>query len=412
MLDIKFIRENADQVQKMAEDKGYSISIAELIEADKKRRQLLGKIDDLRSERNELAKATKGQKPSEEQIAKGKDLKDKTSKLEKDLGKVDEVYSRLISSVPNTFSVDTPIGPEEAFTVKSEQGDKKITAVDHLDFANKRDWIDFERGAKVAGNKFYYLKGDVARLEVALLSYGIEKLSNSGFTFMDVPYVVNEKINEGTGFTPRSNKQSDSYFIEGEDLTLIGTAEVSLTGYHADEIIDEDALPLLYAGYSPCFRKEAGASGKHNRGLFRVHQFNKLEMYAYCVPEQSEEIHAKILSIEEEIWQELGIPYRVINIPSGDLGAPAWKKYDIEYWSPVDQSYRELTSCSNCTDFQARNLNIRVRRANGDVEVLHTLNGTAISMARTLVAIIENFQEGDHLQVPSALVKYLGKEKL
>lgn len=412
MLDIKYIRENADAVQKMATDKGYDVSIAELLEVDKKRRALLSEIDSLRAERNDIAAKAKQGKPSQEIITKGKILKDQTAELEKDLYEVEEDYTKLMQGIPNTFSEDTPIGPEDAFTVKLEFGDKKTEAVDHLDFANKREWVDFERGAKVAGNKFYYLKGDLARLEVALLSYGLDKVSKAGFTFMDVPYMVNEKISEGTGFTPRSDEQSDSYFIEGEDLTLIGTAEVALTGYHANEIIDEKDLPLFYAGYSPCFRKEAGAAGKHNRGLFRVHQFNKLEMYAFCAPEQSEEIHEKILKLEEEIWQELGIAYRVINIPSGDLGSPAWKKYDIEYWSPVDQAYRELTSCSNCTDFQARNLNIRIRRTDGSIEALHTLNGTAISMARTLVAIIENYQNGDSLQVPPALVKYLGKEEL
>src|SRR5690606_1142690 len=183
--------------------------------------------------------------------------------------------------------------------------------------------------------------------------------------------------------------------IENEDLALIGTAEAPLTGYHADEIIDEKDLPLLYVCYSPSYRREAGTYGKHARGLFRVHQFNKLEMYTYTTPEQSAQVHEKILAIEEEIWQTLGIPYHIINIASGDLGAPASKKYDLEYWSPVDEKYRELTSCSNCTDFQARNLNIRVRRENGSVEVLHTLNGTAVSLARSLIAIIEHYQNAD-----------------
>jgi seryl-tRNA synthetase len=188
---------------------------------------------------------------------------------------------------------------------------------------------------------------------------------------------------------------------------------MSLTGYHKDEILDEKDLPILYAGYSPCYRKEAGAAGKHTRGLFRVHQFNKLEMYAYTTPEQSRDIHEKLLAIEEEIWQELNIPYRVINIASGDLGAPAAKKYDLEYWSPVDNMYRELTSCSNCTDYQARNLNIRVRRQNGEVETLHTLNGTAVSLARSLVAILENYQDGNELLIPKVLQKYInGKEKI
>lgn len=196
--------------------------------------------------------------------------------------------------------------------------------------------------------------------------------------------------------------------VEGEDLALIGTAEAPLTGYHADEIIDEDKLPLKYVGYSPCYRKEAGTYGKHTRGLFRVHQFNKLEMYVFCTPEQSREMHEFILQTEEELWQELGIPYHVVNIAAGDLGAPAAKKYDVEYWSPVDEKYRELTSCSNCTDFQARNLNIRVRRPDGRVEVLHTLNGTAVSLARSLVTILEHYQtERGTLKVPKVLQPYM-----
>ena len=194
---------------------------------------------------------------------------------------------------------------------------------------------------------------------------------------------------------------------------MIGTAEAPLTGYHADEILDEAKLPLLYAGLSPCYRKEAGTYGKHSRGLFRVHQFNKLEMYAFCLPEQSREIHEKILAIEEEIWQELGVPYHVINIAAGDLGAPAAKKFDIEYWSPVDESYRELTSCSNCTDFQSNSLSIRVRRASGDIESVHTINGTAVSLARTLVALIENYGQTDgSFVVPEKLRGYLGSREV
>ena len=308
---------------------------------------------------------------------------------------------------------DVPLGDESASVEVKKWGECKTTGVDHLDYAISRDWVDFERGAKVAGAKFYYVKGGLALLENALIQFGIKKIVEHGFTLMDVPDLVNSRVLEGTGFAPRSSEQSDEYYIEGEDLALIATAEMSITGYHMDEIIDEDKLPLFYAGLSACFRKEAGAYGKHTRGLFRVHQFNKLEMYAFCAPEQSKEIHEKLRGIEEEIWQEIGIPYHVINIAAGDLGAPAAKKYDIEYWSPVDQKYREITSCSNCTDFQARGLNIRVRRKDGTVEVLHTLNGTAISLARTMVAVLENFaEEGGKLRVPEVLQPYLGTDML
>jgi len=278
-----------------------------------------------------------------------------------------------------------------------------------LDFAVKRDWVDFERGAKVAGAKFYYLKGDLALLENAISQYALDVLVKKNFTYLTVPTLVNSRIATGTGFAPRSSEQSDEYYIEGEDLSLIATAEIPITGYHADEIIDEDKLPLFYAGNSPSFRKEAGTYGKHARGLFRVHQFNKLEMYAFTTPEQSVQVHEQILAIEEEIWQAIGIPYHVINIASGDLGAPASKKYDIEYWSPVDGIYRELTSASNCTDFQARNLNIRVRGKDGVVRTIHTLNGTAVSLARSLVAVIEHYQNADGtLRVPAVLQPYLG----
>ena len=226
---------------------------------------------------------------------------------------------------------------------------------------------------------------------------------------MTVPHMVNSRTAQGAGFAPKSSKESNEYFIEDEDLTLIGTAEAPLTGYHADEIIDEDKLPLFYAGLSPSYRREAGTYGKHSRGLFRVHQFNKLEMYVFSTPEQSEAIHEKILEIEEEIWQALGVPYHIINIASRDLGAPAAKKYDLEYWSSVDGAYRELTSCSNCTDFQARNLNIRVRRTDGKVETLHTLNGTAVSLARSLIAVIEHNQTDDgKLNIPEPLRPYMG----
>ena len=230
---------------------------------------------------------------------------------------------------------------------------------------------------------------------------------------MTVPHMVNQRTMTGTGFAPRSSDQSDEYAIEGEDLSLIATAEIPLTGYYADEIIDEKDLPLLYAGLSPCYRKEAGTYGKHTRGLFCVHQFNKLEMYAYALPEKSHEIHEQLLAIEEEIWQSLQIPYHIINIASGDLGAPASKKYDLEYWSPVDGIYRELTSCSNCTDFQTRNLNIRVRRNDGTVEMVHSLNGTAVSLARSLVAVIEHNQREDgKLDIPEVLRPYLGGREI
>ncbi len=414
MLDINFIRNNKELVEHSIKEKMYkNVNLDEILALDDQRKTLLQQVEALRKERNDNTAKMKNGKPSDELIAKGKEIKEKLSALEADLSNFEKELNLKLKTVPNVIFDDVPLGDESASVEVKKWGECKTAGVDHLDYAISRDWVDFERGAKVAGAKFYYVKGGLALLENALIQFGIKKIVEHGFTLMDVPDLVNSRVIEGTGFAPRSSEQSDEYYIEGEDLALIATAEMPITGYHMDEIIDEDKLPLFYAGFSACFRKEAGAYGKHTRGLFRVHQFNKLEMYSFCAPEQSKEIHEKLRAIEEEIWQEIGIPYHVINIAAGDLGAPAAKKYDIEYWSPVDQKYREITSCSNCTDFQARGLNIRVRRKDGTVEVLHTLNGTAISLARTMVAVIENFaEEGGKLRVPAVLQPYLGTDML
>lgn len=418
MLDIRFIRENAERVQKDALNKGYkNADVQAVISLDDERKALTAQIDELRTRRNQIAASMKnsGGKPSDEQIAEGKKIKEELAELEKTYRELDEKLSNALNGIPNILQADVPIGEEGEDDLVKTWGEELFKsrkgAEDHLDFANKKGWVDFDRGSKVAGTKFYFLKGDLALLENAIYQFALNKLISKGFNFMTVPHMVNGEVATGTGFAPRSSEQSDEYFIEGEDLSLIATAEMSLTGFHAGEILNEKDLPIFYAGYSPCYRKEAGTYGKHTRGLFRVHQFNKLEMYAYTLPEQSAEVHEKILTIEEEIYQELGIPYRVINIASGDLGAPASKKYDIEYWSPVDGSYREITSCSNCTDYQARNLNIRVRRENGELQVVHTLNGTAVSLARCLVAAIENFQYGEDLVLPKVLQPYMNNRE-
>jgi seryl-tRNA synthetase len=414
MLDIQFIRDNPELVTEKSKQKGYEIDVQQLLGFDKERRELLQQTEDLRRQRNELTAATKGQKPSDEQIARGRELRDRLGDIEHKLESIEKEYDVLLRAVPNPAADDVPVGGETDGAEIKKVGEQTTGATDHLDFATKRDWLDFERGAKVAGAKFYYLKGDLALLENAITQYALQFVTGKGFTFMTVPHLVNSRTMTGTGFAPRTSDQSDEYAIENEDLSLIATAEIPLTGYHADEIIDEAKLPLLYAGLSPCYRKEAGTYGKHTRGLFRVHQFNKLEMYAYTTAEQSQETHEKLLALEEELWQSLGIPYRVVNIASGDLGAPAAKKCDIEYWSPVDGAYRELTSCSNCTDYQARNLNIRVRRGDGRVETVHTLNGTAVSLARSLVAIIEHCQTPEgHLRIPEPLRPFMaGKSEI
>ncbi|MFZ2126265.1 MAG: serine--tRNA ligase [Candidatus Microsaccharimonas sp.] len=409
MLDIRYIRENADKVQQNAKDKGYEVDVAKLLEVDETRRTLGQQADELREKRNALSSQLQGGRPSDEVIAEVKTIKEKLGDIETAYNEADVVYGQLLNSLPNMMQDGVPVGGEEDSVEIKQWGEQTSGAMDHLDFATSRDWVDFERGAKVAGAKFYFLKGDLALLENAITQYALDFVMKKNFTFLTVPHMVNSRIAQGAGFSPRGDIESNEYFIEGDDLTMIGTAEAPLTGYHADEILNESDLPLKYVGYSPSYRKEAGTYGKHNRGLFRVHQFNKLEMYIFSLPEQSNDMHEQILAIEEEIWQSLGIPYHVINIASGDLGAPASKKYDLEYWSPVDSMYRELTSASNCTDFQARNLNIRVRRDSGEVETVHTLNGTAVSLARSLVAIIEHYQNEDGtLRVPEVLRPYLG----
>lgn len=409
MLDIRYIRENAAKVQDAARQKGYNVDIQTLLKLDDDRRSLQQRVDELRERRNANAAKMKGGRPEPSLIDEGKQIKIELAEQEGYLTALEVEYKGLLKSVPNVIMSDVPLGGEEDSVEVKRVGDQLTGAKDHVDFATARDWLDFERGAKVAGAKFYYLKGDLALLENAITQFALDFIVKKGFTYMTVPHMVNSRTAEGAGFAPRGDAEGNEYFIEGEDLTMIGTAEAPLTGYHADEILDEARLPLLYVGYSPCYRHEAGAAGKHTRGLFRVHQFNKLEMYAFTLPEQSVEMHERILAIEEELWQTIGIPYHVINIAAGDLGAPAAKKYDIEYWSPVDGTYRELTSCSNCTDFQTRNLNIRVRRQDGSIDAVHSLNGTAVSLARSLVVILENFQNEDGtLRVPEVLRPYLG----
>lgn len=408
MLDIQFIREKKDLVQQKAQEKGYSIDIAEFIKIDNQRRELLNQIEELRTERNQIAGQAKSGQPDEKLIERGKLLKIALNEKETYFNQLDSQWSTILKNIPNLHSDDVPLGDESASQEISKFGPTDSGATDHLDLAESRGWLDFERGAKVAGSKFYYLKGDLVLLENALMQYGLDFLLKKGFTMLSVPHMVNSRTAEGTGFAPRTSDQSDEYFIQDEDLGLIATAEIPLTGFHADENLESKNLPLFYAAISPCYRKEAGTYGKHTRGLYRVHQFNKLEMYAYCLPEDSQSVHQQLLSYEEELWQSLNIPYRVINIAAGDLGAPAAKKYDIEYWSKVDQSYRELTSCSNCTDYQARNLNIKYRKVDGSFDFLHTLNGTAVASSRALIAVIEHWQATDNkINIPEVIRPYL-----
>jgi seryl-tRNA synthetase len=411
MLDIRFVRENAELVEKKAQQKGYKINVAKLLKADERRRDLLKKVEDIRAQRNALTEQSKGGKPSDENLAKGKELRSRMDELESQLKPAESEHKDLLASVPNIFPDDTPLGGEEANREEKKWGDtndKGHKVLDHLTWAENNGLIDFDRGAKVAGNKFYYLKAGLVEMELALAQFSLELVKKHGFWPMMVPHMVNTRILEGAGFSAKG-EEKQVYKVEGEDLNLIATAEIPLTGFFADEIIPSEWLPSKMAGISPSYRLEAGAYGKHSRGLYRVHQFNKTELYIYCRPEESEEHHQKLLTVEEEICQKLELPYRVVRIAAGELGAPAYKKFDVEYWSPADKGYHELMSCSNVTDYQARRLNIRYKNEQGQTEYVHTLNATAAAYSRMLIAIIENNQtEGGKVSVPKALRPYMG----
>ncbi len=413
MLDIRFIRENAEKVAEKSKQKGYDIDISKLLELDEQRRRHLSEIEALRAKRNELTGSAEGQKPSGEQVSQGKQLKVQLEELESALKPIDEQYTELLKSVPNLMPDDTPLGGEQDSREEKKWGDaseKGFEVVDHLTWLEKNGLVDFERGAKVAGNKFYYLKNTLVDLQLALAQFSLKLVKNHGFYPLAVPNMVNTKILEGAGFSAKG-EEKQIYKVEGEDLNLIATAEIPLTGFFADEIIPAEWLPSKMAGWSPAYRVEAGAYGKHSKGLYRVHQFNKMELYAYCKPDESEKMHQEMLAVEEEICQKLEIPYRVVRIAAGDLGAPAYKKYDIEYWSPVDKAYRELMSCSNVTDYQARRLNIRYKNEQGQTEYVHTLNATAAADSRMIIAIVENYQtEGGKVGVPTALRPYMDEQ--
>ncbi len=410
MLDINFVRENKDLVKKGVADKQFDSTLVDrVLELDEKRRKLLLEVENLRAKRNKIAEE---KKPSEE----GKKIKEELKDKEPELEKVESEYKETLWKVPNLPSKKAPVG-------KNDKDNKEVRKwgnptkfdfkpLDHLTLGKKLGILDFETGAKVTGAQFYFLYGDGAMLELALTRYAFEKLSKVGFLPVITPDLAKSRYYLGTGYAPKG-QEAQTYTIEGEDLGLIATAEVTLAGKHADEIILEKNLPLKYIGYSHCFRKEAGAYGKYSKGLYRVHQFTKAEMFIYCKPEESDKFHEYILKMEEEIYQELGLPYRVLEMCTGDLGAMAARKFDVEVWMPGRDDYGEVTSTSNCTDYQARNLNIKFRRNTGETEYVHMLNGTAIVMSRVPLAILENFQQKDgSVLIPKVLQKWMGKEKI
>ncbi|OGE76914.1 MAG: serine--tRNA ligase [Candidatus Doudnabacteria bacterium RIFCSPHIGHO2_02_FULL_48_21] len=411
MLDIKFIRENQKLIEKNNKDRGVKLDLGRLLELDEKRRAQIHEID---LKRAELKKSSKV-KPVPDEIKKLKKLGETIKKTESELAKTETQFKELLQKVPNLTHADAPVGGENDFKILETAGRPPkfdFKAKDHEQLLTNLDLIDFERGAKVAESKFYFAKKDLVRLNQSLISYGIDVLSGHGYTLVETPDLAKNKILEGIGFNPRG-PETQVYSVENTELSLIGTAEITMGGYHADEVLDLSRGAKRYAALSHCFRTEAGAYGKESKGLYRVHQFTKLEMFVYCKPEDSEDMHAELLSIEKEICDGLKIPYRVIDIASGDLGAPAYRKYDIEAWMVIKNDYGEITSTSNCTDYQARRLNIKYKNPDGSSEFVHTLNGTAIVTSRFPLAIVENHQQKDgSVRLPKILQKYMGKEEI
>lgn len=407
MLEIKYIREHLEEIKQNCVNRGVKVDLDRLVELDERRRELTTRIEELRAQRNKTSKT----KPSDEEIAQMRTVGQEIANLEGDLNSVGFEYAGLLMQVPNLTHVQTPVGGEEDFRVVMEGGVPpkfEFTPKDHEQLLVERDLIDFERGAKVAGAKFYFTKGGLVRLNQALLQYGMDVATRHGFTLMETPDVARDEILEGIGFNPRG-PETQVYSIENSDLSLIGTAEIAVGGYHAGEILDLSAGPKKYAAISHCFRTEAGTYGRESKGLYRIHQFTKLELFVFCKPEESEQLHQEILAIEREIVDGLQIPYRVVDIASGDLGGPAYRKYDIEAWMVMKNGYGEITSTSNCTDYQARRLNIRYRPAEAQTELVHTLNGTAIVTSRLPIAIAENYQNADgSITVPEVLRPYMG----
>jgi seryl-tRNA synthetase len=408
LLDLKLIREDPDRVRAALARRGAEVAggLDRVIELDGRRRALLPELEGLRAEQNAANARIKGATDPgerEEEIAAMREVAARAKELERQLTAVEEDLQAALVPLPNLPDPTAAPGPEDELV--REVGEIVAPAFeprDHLELAGER--IDMDRAARLSGSRFAYLKGDLVFLELALVRWVLDKLRSHDFEPVIPPVLVREQALYGTGFLPDTEQQI--YSLPADDLYLVGTSEVALASLHAEEILDSERLPLRYAGFSPCFRREAGAAGKDTRGIFRVHQFDKVEMFSFVPPSESALEHERILAIEEEILGELSLPYRVVNIAVTDLGASAAKKYDCEAWLPSQSRYRELTSCSNTTDYQARRLNIRTRGERGN-EVLHTLNGTAVAVGRTLVALLENGQRADgSVALPECLVPY------
>jgi seryl-tRNA synthetase len=408
VIDLRKAREQPDELRAALARKGAADVFDELLAADGAVREVQPRVEELRA-----ARKLKG-KPTPEQLAQLERVKGELQQLEEQLAAAEARRKELLDRVPNPPDEGTPDGFSEEDAVEIRRwGEPRAFAFparDHLDLAEAHGWIDLERGAKVSGARFAYRVGDVALLELSLYRFALDRLGARGFIPALPPVLVREEAMYGTGFFPTD--EVNIYAVERDELYLVGTSEVPLAAMRAEEILDADVLPLRYGGYSTCFRREAGAAGKDTRGMFRVHQFDKVEMFVFTRPEWSREEHERLLEIEEELVQELELPYRVVNVAAGDLGASAAKKYDIEAWFPAQQRYREITSTSNTTDYQARRLGIRFRREEKQLEPVHTLNGTAVT-ARSMLALMENFQEEDgSIPVPSALHDFGAPQKL
>ncbi|HAT03993.1 MAG TPA: serine--tRNA ligase [Candidatus Magasanikbacteria bacterium] len=409
MLDIKFIRENTDAIKQNCRNRNVKVDVDFLLELDERRRNFQQQIDALRAERNHVSKG----KPSEDEIGHMREVGEKIKQFEEQLEKTQIEYNELLLRVPNLTHPDSPIGGEENFKIIEERGKKStfnFTPKDHEEIMTDLDLIDFERGAKVTGSKFYFVKNDMVRLNQALLNYGMDIVTRRGFTLIETPDLAKHEILTGAGFNPRG-EEKQIYNIENENMSLVGTAEITMLGYHANEVLDLNEGPKKYVALSHCFRTEAGSYGRTSKGLYRVHQFTKLEMFIFCKPEESEKMHEELLNIEKEICDGLGFNYRVIDIASGDLGGPAYRKYDLEAYMVMQDGFGEITSTSNCTDYQSRRLNIKYKTDEGQSEYVHTLNGTAIVLSRFPIAIIEQFQQADGtIQIPAVLQKFMGKK--
>ena len=421
MLDIKYIRENAEAIKKNCELRNIKCDINSLLNFDEKRRKSLQFIEELKAEKNkinELMKISKDGNEKKQLIEQGKAVKEKLEIAEPELAEIEKEYRKLLLQVPNATHPDSPIGKDDGENKEIERyGEPPKFSFEpkgHEELMITLDILDFERGAKVTGSKFYFLKNEAVFLEQALINFVFQKLIKKGFIPFTTPDLAKDRVLLGIGFNPRG-EETQVYSIENTDLNLVGTAEITMGGYHMDEIIPEDRLPLKYVALSHCYRTEAGSYGRHSSGLYRVHQFIKVEMFAYTTPEESEKMHTEIKDIEVEIFKDLGVPFRVVDICTGDLGGPAYRKYDLEAWMTSRNDWGEVTSTSDTTSYQARRLNVKVERADGKKEFLHMLNGTAVAISRALIAIIENYQQADgSVLIPEVLKPFMpeGMEKI